>query len=396
MPTTLPAVRPDGPPPRHDPIRPLRRHGGVAVLCAALVAAPGAAATQAATDPAAIPVSVAVATRADVPVTLTGIGTVQAFNTVTVRTQVDGQLTEVLFTEGQSVKRGDVLARIDPRLFQAAYDQAVAKTQQDRAALADAQLILQRDADLAAKSFTPVQTADTQRATVDELEAQIAADAAAEQSAATELAYTTITSPIDGVTGLRLVDAGNILHPSDTTGIVVVTQMQPISVVSTLPEQALDDVRRAMAAGPVEVVATEQAGGRRLDVGTLSVIDNEIDAASGTIRLKSTFPNTHSALWPGQFVELTVRTTVIQGAVTVPAAALERGPDGFFVYLVADGVATARPVRPGQIDEHVAVIESGLAPGDTVVTDGQYRLVDGSRVQPRQGDAAAAPSPAGN
>lgn len=394
MHTITPAVRPDGPPPRRDPIGPLRRYGGAAVICAALAVSPGAAVAQAATDPAAIPVSIAVATRADVPVTLTGIGTVQAFNTVTVRTQVDGQLTEVLFTEGQSVKRGDVLARIDPRLFQAAYDQAVAKTQQDRAALADAKLILQRDADLAAKSFTPVQTADTQRAAVDELEAQIAADEGAEQSAATELAYTTITSPIDGVTGIRLVDAGNILHPSDATGIVVVTQMQPISVVSTLPEQALDDVRRAMAAGPVEVVATEQAGGRRLDVGTLSVIDNEIDAASGTIRLKSTFPNTQNALWPGQFVELTVRTTVIHGAVTVPAAALERGPDGFFVYLVADGVATARPVRPGQIDGHVAVIEGGLSPGDTVVTDGQYRLVDGAHVQPRQGDAASAPSPA--
>ncbi len=353
----------------------------------------GAYADAAARRPdAAVPVSTVAAARADVPVFLTGIGTVQAFNTVTIRTQVDGQLTQVLFTEGQKVSAGDVLAIVDPRLFQAAYDEATAKTRQDRAALADAQAILAREADLAAKSYTPTQTVDTQRATVDELTAQIAADEAAEQLAATNLAFTRITSPIDGVTGIRLVDVGNILHPSDPDGIVVVTQMQPISVVSTLPEQHVNAVRSALAAGPVPAVATDRAGGAQLGTGTVAVLDNEIDATSGTIRLKSTFPNQTGALWPGQFVDVAVQTGVFRGAVTVPPAAVQRGPDGFFVYVVTDGVARVRVVQPGQMSDGVAVIESGLSVGDLVVTDGQYRLADGTSVS----TAAAAQPPAGN
>ena len=340
----------------------------------------------------AVPVSVAAAARADVPVLLGGIGTVQAFNTVTIRTQVDGQLAQVLFTEGQKVSAGDVLAIIDPRLFQAAYDEATAKTRQDRAALADAQAILAREADLAAKSYTPTQTVDTQRATVDELTAQIAADEAAERLAATNLSYTKIVSPIDGVTGIRLVDVGNILHPSDPAGIVVVTQLQPISVVSTLPEQQVSAVRNALAAGPVAAVARDRAGGRQLGTGTVAVVDNEIDPASGTIRLKSTFANADGALWPGLFVYVAVQTGVLRGVVTVPPAAVQRGPDGFFVYVVTDGVARVRAVQPGQTNEDSAVIERGLSPGELVVTDGQYRLADGTPV----GATTGSPQPAGN
>jgi multidrug efflux system membrane fusion protein len=368
------------------------------IVFALLVCLSGEACADAATgrpNPA-VPVSVAAAARADVPVLLGGIGTVQAFNTVTIRTQVDGQLTQVLFTEGQKVSAGDVLAIIDPRLFQAAYDEATAKTRQDRAALADAQAILAREADLAAKSYTPTQTVDTQRATVDELTAQIAADQAAERLAATNLAYTRITSPIGGVTGIRLVDVGNILHPSDPAGIVVVTQMQPISVVSTLPEQHVNAVRDALAAGPVPAVATDRAGGRQLGTGTVAAVDNEIDTTSGTIRLKSTFPNRDGALWPGLFVNVAVQTRVLRGAVTVPPAAVQRGPGGFFVYVVADGVARVRAVRPGQMDGGAAVIESGLAAGDVVVTEGQYRLADGTPVSTAAGTASASPPPAGN
>ena len=328
----------------------------------------------------AVPVSVAAAARADVPITLTGLGTVQAFNTVTIRTQVDGQLMQVLFTEGQKVSAGDVLAIIDPRPFQAAYDAATAKTRQDRAALADAQAILAREADLAAKNYTPVETVGTQRATVDELTAQIDADEAAERLAATNLSYTKITSPIDGVTGVRLVDAGNILHPSDPAGIVVVTQIQPISIISSLPEQPVTDVRKALAAGPVPAVATDRADGLRLASGALALVDNEIDPASGTIRLKSTFANADGTLWPGQFVDLAVQTGVLSGAVTVPPAAVQRGPNGFFVYVVTGGVARVRVVQPGQTSEGVAVIERGLSAGELVVTGGQYRLADGTSV----------------
>ncbi|MBB3237560.1 efflux RND transporter periplasmic adaptor subunit [Phyllobacterium endophyticum] len=331
--------------------------------------------------PASIPVQAAVAVQADVPVFLDGLGTVQAFNTVTVKAKVDGELQQVLFTEGQSVKKGDLLAVIDPRPFQAAFDQASAKMVQDQANLDNDKIILQRDKKLTAQEFTTVETTQTQQSTVAQLQAQIAQDAAAKDAAAVSLSYTQMIAPVDGRTGLRLVDQGNYVHATDTTGIVVITQTQPISVVSTLPEDDLAAVRAAQDAGTVSVTAYSRDGSAKLGTGTLSVIDNEIDQTSGTMRLKSTFPNMGEKLWPGQFVDIRLQEKVVHQAITVPSAALERGQDGFFVYVVnPDDTVEVRSIKPGQISSGRALIESGLTPGERVVTAGQYRLEAGSRV----------------
>jgi membrane fusion protein, multidrug efflux system len=260
---------------------------------------PGTATVSA--SPPAIPVTVATAEVRDVPVYLTGLGTVQAFNTVTIRTQVDGQLIKVAFTEGQDVKTGDLLAQIDPRTYQAALDQALGKKDQDDANLANAKRDLVRYTDLMARNFAPQQQADTQRALVAQLEAQIQSDQGAIDYAQTQLSYTTITSPLSGRTGIRLVDQGNIVHAADATGLVVVTQLQPISVVFTLPESALASVQSALAAGPVRIFAMSRDDNRQLAEGTVAVLDNQIAPTTGTIRLKGTFPNQDGALWPGEF-----------------------------------------------------------------------------------------------
>lgn len=329
----------------------------------------------------AVPVNTAVATRSDVPVYLTGIGTVQALNTVTIRTQVQGQLEKVLFKEGQTVKKGDLLAVVDPRPFQATLDQTVARIQQDNANLANAKLILSRDENLANQDFATQQALDTQRSTVAQLEAQIAQDVAAKDAAAVQLSYTQITAPLTGRTGIRLVDAGNIVHPTDTSGLVVITQTQPISVISTLPEDDLEAVREALHSGPVNVTAFTRDGTVNLGSGTLSLIDNEIDQASGTMRLKSTFPNNEEKLWPGQFVEVRLERQLAKNAVTIPSAALQRGQQGFFVYVVnADDVVEPRNIKTGQIAAGTAIIESGLSGGEQVVTSGAYQLDDGVKV----------------
>lgn len=343
-------------------------------------------------DPAPkVPVQVATAVRKDVPVYLTGIGTVQALNTVTMRTQVEGQLVKVLFTEGQSVKKGDLLAVVDPRPFQAALDQAVAKIKQDQANLANAKLILSRDASLASQDFASQQALDTQRSVVAELEAQIAQDQASRDAAAVQLSYTQITSPLDGRTGVRLVDQGNIVHPTDTNGIVVITQTQPISVLSTSPEDDLEAVREAQKEGPVPMTAFTRDGAVNLGSGTLSLIDNEIQQASGNLLLKSTFPNGEEKLWPGQFVEVRLQRQVDKNAVTVPASALQRGQQGFFVYVVnSDDAVEARNIKPGYIANGIAVVESGISVGDRVVTSGSYQLEPGVRVSINAGSASGA------
>ncbi|MBZ9606102.1 efflux RND transporter periplasmic adaptor subunit [Phyllobacterium chamaecytisi] len=339
--------------------------------------------TVAKDQPAAalIPVEASAAVQSDVPVYLNGLGTVQAFNTVTMKAKVDGELQQVLFTEGQKVKKGDLLAVIDPRPFQAALDQASAKMVQDQTNLSNDEIILQRDKKLTAQQFTTVETTQTQQSTVAQLQAQIAQDAAAKNSAAVSLSYTQMTAPVDGRTGIRLVDQGNYVHATDTTGIVVITQTQPISVVSTLPEDDLEAVRAAQEAGPVTVTAFTRDGSTNLGTGTLSVIDNEIDQTSGTMRLKSTFPNIDEKLWPGQFVDIRLQQKIVHQAVTVPSAAIERGQNGFFVYVVKpDNTVEVRPIAPGQIANGHAVIESGLAAGERVVTSGQYRLDAGARI----------------
>ena len=340
-----------------------------------------------------IPVLVATAEQKDVPIYLDALGTVQAFNTVTVKPMVDGPLLSVNFKEGQDVKKGDVLAQIDPRTYQAALDQAVAKKAQDEAQLANARLDLARYTKLVANNYTSAQQADTARAQVAQLEAQVKQDQAQIDNARTLLSYTTITSPLDGRTGIRLVDAGNIVHASDTTGMVMLTQLQPISVLFTLPQQALAQVSAAMNQGPAKVLAYAQGsvGGQAkpLDTGTLTVLDNQVDPTTGTIKLKATFPNPDHKLWPGAFVGVRVQVDTAKQAVVVPPAAVQRGPRSTFVYVVnADTTTTRRNVTVGHEDAQASIITEGVKPGDRVVIDGASRLNDGSKVSVVQPGAA--------
>lgn len=375
--------------------KPVRKHGRYLLASLAmLIAAWGGyvgwqhratgkiAATTASAPSPAIPVSIATVERRDVPIYLTGLGTVQAFNAVTVKTRVDGELIKVAFTEGQDVKAGDLLAQIDPRPFQAAYDQAVAKKVQDEANLANAKLDLQRFSDLATRNFAPKQQVDTQRATVAQLAAQIQGDQAAIDSAKTQLDYTTITSPITGRTGIRLVDQGNIVHATDATGLVVVTQLQPISVVFTLPESELTAVQSALKAGPVRIFAMSRDDNRQLAEGALAVLDNQISQTTGTMRLKGTFPNQDRALWPGEFLNIRLLARTEPNVVTVPSGALQRGPDGYYAYVVKPEKTTeTRPLKVGHVSGGVAIVDDGLAGGEQVVTAGQYRLQPGARVE---------------
>ena len=357
--------------------------GAAAIAAVALFAwllVPAHASSQHQATPAAIAVNTATVARQNVPIYLQGIGTVQAFYTVKMTAQVNGQLTEVAFQEGQQVKRGQLLAQIDPRPFQAALDEARAALAKDDAQLADARKDLARYVYLEPKKLASKQQVDTQRAQVGELEAQIQADRAAIESAATQLSYTRITSPIDGRTGIRNVDPGNIVHSTDTTGIVVLTQLQPITAIFTLPEDSLEAVGEAMSRGPVEVAALAQ--GQELDRGTVKLIDNQIDQTTGTIRLKAVFPNPKLKLWPGQFVNLRLLVSTDENALTVPAAALQRGPDGVFVYIVRpDSTVAMQPVAVANESETTAIVTRGLEAGQQVVTSNLFRLQPGSLVR---------------
>lgn len=356
---------------------------------------PGA---QAATAPAAtppVPVEIALAAARDVPKYLAGIGTIQAFNTVTVKARVDGELQQVAFTEGQAVRAGDLLAQIDPRPFEAALNEALAKRAQDEASLANAKLDLQRFATLAAKEFATRQQLDTQKALVVQLEAAVRGDQAAIDNARTQLGYTRITAPIGGRTGIRLIDQGNIVHATDTSGIVVLTQLRPISVIFTLPEETLASVKAAMAAGPVPIFATARGGTKRLAAGTLTLVDNEIDTTTGTIRLKGSFPNEDEALWPGAFVDIRLLADTYRNAVSIPSQAVERGQDSVHAYVVRpDSTVEARAIEIDQVADGQAVVRTGIAAGETVVIAGQYRLRPGARVQSTNSAAPQRPTPA--
>jgi multidrug efflux system membrane fusion protein len=330
----------------------------------------------------AVSVATAKARIEDVPVTIDAVGTVQALNTVTIRTQVDGRLLRLAFTEGQDIKKGEVLAEIDPALYQALFDQAVAKKAQDEANLANARVDLTRYEKLVAGKFLSHQQYATQKAQVTQLEAQVRADQAAIDNAKTTLDYATIRSPIDGRVGIRLVDVGNIVHPSDQGGIVVVTQLKPIYVVFTLPQQALPAVQKAQAAGPAKVRALGADNATTLESGELSVIDNQIDQLTGTVKLKATFSNQDLRLWPGQFVNVRLMLDTIRNAVVTPSPAVQRGPNGAFVYVLGDdGRAHMKSVTTGRQDENIVVLTSGLEPGATVVTSGFARLFDGAKVR---------------
>jgi membrane fusion protein, multidrug efflux system len=365
---------------------------GVAAIAAiaffAWLLAPAHASPERNAAPDTVAVSTAVVTRQNVPVYLEGLGTVQAFYTVKVTAQVNGQLTDVAFHEGEQVRRGQLLAQIDPRPYQASLDGARAALAKDDAQLAGARKDLARYTFLQPKKLASQQQVDTQKAAVGALEAQMEADRAAIESAATELSYTRITAPIDGRTGMRQMDPGNIVHSTDTGGIVVLTQLQPISAVFTLPENALGAVADAMSRGPVQVVALTQ--GQQLDRGTVKLIDNQIDPTTGTIRLKATFPNPKLKLWPGQFVNLRLLVRTDRNALTIPAAALQRGPDGMFVYIVRpDSTVAQQPVTVTGNSETVAVVTQGLEQGQQVVTSNAFRLQPGTAV--RVMDSAAKP-----
>jgi len=358
---------------------------GLAVLAVcAWMLAPQPSRTAAATRSRseAIAVDAAAATRRDVPVYLDGLGTVQAFYTVKVNSRVDGELDKVAFVEGQDVRRGQLLAQIDPRPYQAALDQAVAAKAKDTAQLENAKLDLQRYTVLAPQDLASKQQLDTQKALVAQLKAQIEADAAAIESARTELSYTQITSPINGRTGVRLVDPGNIVHASDTTGIVVLTQLKPIAAIVTLPEESIGAISDAMQKGAVSVTALSRDESKNeLDRGTIQLIDNQIDPMTGTIHLKVIFPNTEERLWPGEFVSARILVRTARNVLTVPAQALQRGPDGLFVYVIGpDSKVEARTLKVGYNDEEVAVVEGGLTAGDRVAISNFYRLQPGALV----------------
>ncbi len=355
----------------------------VVALCVWILApqrSRSAGATHSASD--AIAVDAAPATHRDVPVYLDGLGTVQAFYTVKVNSRVDGELEKVAFAEGQDVKRGQLLAQIDPRPYQAALDQAIATRAKDEAQLADAQLDLKRYIVLAPQDLASKQQLDTQKALVAQLKAQVEADAASIESARTQLNYTQITSPINGRTGVRLVDPGNIVHATDTTGIVVLTQLKPIAAIVTLPEESIGAVAQAMQKAPVSVTALSRDESRsELDRGTIELIDNQIDPTTGTIHLKVIFPNTEERLWPGEFVSARVLVRTARNVLTIPAQALQRGPDGLYVYVIGpDSKVEPRALKVGYNDEEVAIVEGGLTEGEHVATSNFYRLEPGALV----------------
>jgi multidrug efflux system membrane fusion protein len=338
------------------------------------------------------PVIAVPAARADVPVYLDAVGTTKALNTVTVRPQVDGKLISINFDEGQDVKKGDVLAQIDPTTFQAALDQAVAKKAQDEALLSNAKIDLDRYEKLAASNAINRQQADTQKALVAQYTAQVQSDQAAIETAKATLGYTTIVAPIDGRTGIRQVDVGNIVHASDTTGIVVITQIKPISVLFNLPQQNLDRVNAAFAKGPLEVDALQSDTDKLIAQGRLTVIDNQVDASTGTVRLKAEFPNPDLQLWPGQFVNVRLLIDTLRQAVVVPTGAVQRGPKGTYVFVVKDDNTVAvQDVTVVKQDETQAVIGKGVEPPQRVVTTGFARLTEGSKVAPTAPGQTTAP-----
>jgi multidrug efflux system membrane fusion protein len=369
------------------------------VLLIAVLAVGGALAAahrlpleHAAPPPAAVPPVPVVAgtvTSHDVPIYLRGVGTVIAYNTVLVRSQIQGQITKIAFTEGQSVHAGDLLAQIDPRPYQAQLDQVTATRDRDQAQLKNAQANLGRYTQLGEKGWATPQLVETQTAQVAQLQSAVKADEALIEAANVQLGYTRLTSPIDGVTGVRQVDVGNIIHPTDPNGLVVVTQIEPISVIFTLPETDLPQIQGQMAKGPLAVLAYSQDDTIKLDEGKLNLVDNEILQTTGTIRLKAEFPNAAHRLWPGELINVWLLLDTRHDGLTVPASAVQQGQQGAFTYVIgSDNTVQVRPVKVAQISRGQALIDAGVTANEQVVVDGQYKLQAGSHVVVLHGKAA--------
>ncbi len=370
-----------------------RMLAGMAMM--AVASLPGLAVAQApppAPPTPGVPVTVLPAARKDVPTLLRNIGAVQAYQTVLMRARIDGTLEQVFFEEGQEVKRGDKLAQIDPRPYQAALDQALAKKAQDEVQLANAKLDLNRSAELARSQFAAQQTVDTRLAAVRALEAQVKADDAAAAAARVNLDYTTITAPFDGRVGLRQLDPGNVVRAADPAGVGIVTisQIRPIAVLFNLPQDSWPAIQAGMAKGKLAVFAYAPDDRTLLATGELMTADNAIDTATGTVKLKARFENAESRLWPGQFVNIRLQTEMQKGVVTVPSIAVQRGPANLFVYVAKpDNTVALSPVKLGQDDGQTAVILSGVEDGQLVVVNGMSRLQNGARITPTQSKPAS-------
>jgi multidrug efflux system membrane fusion protein len=384
--------------PRRKPRQ--RRHWRLVVsLCVVAALAGGGywywkmrpAPQTAAREAPAVPVTIVDAASRTVQIFLDGLGTVSASNTVSIRSQITGTLQKVNFTEGQEVRQGDVLAIIDPRPLEAALTQATAKKAQDQAQLISAQKDLSRFSDLAKRDFATQQSVDQQQARVDQLKAMIDADQGAIENAQTQLSYATITAPFDGTVGFRQVDAGNIVHPNDPQPLTVLTQTKPSMVIFTLPQKNLGAVREAMLHGKVDVLAYDQDGQKELAAGELLLIDNQIDQTTSTIRLKATFPNANGRLWPGEFVRVRAQVDAKEDVVTIPAPAMQRGPNGFYAWVVKpDNTADQRAIEASMVDQNTVIVTKGLNAGDKVVVNGAYRLQEGTRVDAKPQNAQQA------
>ena len=342
--------------------------------------------------PAPIPATIQTINNSDFPVYLNGLGTVQPYDTVTVRSRVDGQVIKVGFRQGQMVNEGDLLVQIDPRPYQAALEQAQAKKAQDEANLRNAQLDLERYSTLAKQDYASRQQVDTQQAKVDQLNAQLKGDQAAIDNAQTQLSYTTIRSPLTGKTGFRLIDPGNIVHATDQTGIVTIVKLQPISVVFTAPEENIGQINRALAAGNVPVIALSSDGTKTLGQGHLALVDNQVDQASGTIRMKATFKNEDNALWPGLSVATRLLVDTRKNVLVVPNDAIQHGPNGLYAFVVGkDNKVDKHDIKVGDEGATESVVLEGLASGARVVTSGQYRLTEGAVVNPHKANTPPSP-----
>jgi multidrug efflux system membrane fusion protein len=370
------------------------------VIVAALIAAGGAglaakhlrAATgsgQAAVPPPAVPVIAGTVHQNDVPIYLRGVGTVIAYNNVIVRSQITGQIVKIAFNQGQTVHQGDLLAEIDPRPYKAQLDQAIANRDRDQAQLVNARANLDRYTSLQQKGYASTQLVETQNAQLAQLQAMVKSDEGVIEQAQTNLSYTNLTAPIDGVSGIRQVDIGNIIHPTDANGLVDVTQIQPISLIFSLPQTDFVKIQEEMAHGALSVQAYSQDDKIKLDEGKLDLIDNQIVQTTGTLRLRASFPNAKRMLWPGELINARLLLETRHDGLTIPASAVQQGPSGSFVWVIGpDESVQTRPVVVSQISEGQALIDSGLRANEKIVSEGQYRLVAGSRVRELQGEEA--------